>query len=72
MKKNEHRLREIWKLLRTPHMHNDSARRRGKQQKKIFQEIMSENYPNLTENNLLMQGKFKEIHTQIHTKNVEK
>lgn len=59
-------------LLRTPYMHNDSARRRRKQQKTIFQEIMSENYPNLTENNLLMQDKFKKIHTQIHTKNVER
>lgn len=58
-------------LLRIPQMHNDSTRR-GKQQKKIFQEIMSKNYPNLTENNLFMQGKFKEIHTPIHTKNVER
>ena len=52
MKRNEDSLRGLWTTLNIPTLIIQGSRRRNKGPKKIFEEIITENFPNIKKETL--------------------
>ena len=52
MKRNENSLRGLWTTLNIPTLTIQGSRRRNKEPKKIFEEKITENFPNIKKETL--------------------